>query len=184
MGVGAPAGEFSATPITDQTANTSIRARGASPAACRASSFQPGSGSCSLPGYVVFLGAQKSVSRIIPLDGRPPLGDGIKLWMGDSRGRWEGRTLVVDVRNQNSKGRFDMVGNFASDAVQVIERWTIVDANTIEYTALITDPQVYSRPWTLGSRVVRAAIGTRAVRATNTGRMPATKASAALSTWC
>jgi hypothetical protein len=108
------------------------------------------------PGYVLFLGGQKSVSRLIPLDGRPHLGEDIKLWMGSSRGRWEGNTLVVDVRNQNSKGRFDMVGNFASDRVRVTERWTIVDANTIEYTALLDDPTVYARPWTLGARIVRA----------------------------
>lgn len=109
------------------------------------------------PGYVVFLGAQKHVARVIPLDGRPNLGDDIKLWMGSSRGRWEGQTLVIDVRNQNSKGRFDMVGNFASDQVHVEERWTIVDANTMHYKATLTDPTVYSQPWTLESRIVRQA---------------------------
>lgn len=108
------------------------------------------------PGYVVFLGQQKHVVRIIPLDGRPHLGDDIKLWMGSSRGRWEGNTLVVDVRNQNSKGRLDMVGNFASDQVHVEERWTIVDADTLHYKAVITDPTVYARPWTMESRIVRS----------------------------
>ena len=107
------------------------------------------------PGVVVFLGAQKHVSRVIYLDGRPQLGDDIKLWMGSSRGRWEGNTLVVDVRNQNSKGRFDMVGNFASDHVHVVERWTIVDANTLRYQATIEDATVYARPWTIESRIVR-----------------------------
>jgi hypothetical protein len=107
------------------------------------------------PGVVLFLGAQKHVSRVIYLDGRPHLGDDIKLWMGSSRGRWEGNTLVVDVRNQNSKGRMDMVGNFASANVHVVERWTIVDANTLLYRATIDDPTVYSRPWTMESRIER-----------------------------
>lgn len=117
------------------------------------------------PGVVVFLGAQKHVARVIPLDGRPHLGADIKLWMGSSRGRWEGPTLIVEVRNQNSKGRYDMVGNFASDQVHVVERWTVVDANTMHYAATVTDPTVYSRPWTLESRIVRATPGTEAYAA-------------------
>ena len=76
--------------------------------------------------------------------------------MGDSRGRWEGNTLVVDVSNLNSKGRLDMVGNFASDAVHVIERWTFLDANTFTYRATIEDPTVYTRPWTIETQFVRA----------------------------
>ncbi len=87
------------------------------------------------PGYVVFLTQNNHASRIIPLDGRPFLSDDVKLWMGDSRGRWEGNTLVIEVRNQNAKGRFDMVGNFATDRVRIVERWTIVDANTLDYRA-------------------------------------------------
>jgi hypothetical protein len=107
------------------------------------------------PGYVVFLTTNNHASRIIPIDGRPPLGDDIKLWMGDSRGRWEANTLVVEVRNQNAKGRFDMVGNFASDAVYIEERWTIVDRNTLDYTATFHDPNVYTRPWTIRAQAVR-----------------------------
>jgi hypothetical protein len=108
------------------------------------------------PGYVLFLGDQKSVSRIIALDQRPFIDDRIKMWMGDSRGHWEGNTLVVEVRNQNSKGRFDMVGNFASDNVRVVERWTIVSERVIEYRATIEDPTVYTRPWTLFSRILKS----------------------------
>lgn len=104
------------------------------------------------PGYVIFLGTQRNPSRVIPLDGRPHIADTIKLWMGSSRGRWEGNTLVIDVRNQNGKGRLDMVGNFATDAVRVIERWTLVDPTTLEYTATIEDPGAYTRPWTIAAR--------------------------------
>jgi hypothetical protein len=108
------------------------------------------------PGYVLILYAQNHVFRLIPLDGRPHVGEHTKLWMGDSRGHWEGNTLVVDVTNLNSKGRLDMVGNFASDAVHVVERWTFVDAKTFTYRATIDDPTVYTRPWTIESQFVRA----------------------------
>jgi hypothetical protein len=107
------------------------------------------------PGSIIFLGEQKSVSRIIPLDGRPFIDGRIKLWMGDSRGHWAGNTLVIEVRNQNAKGRFDMMGNFATDAVRVIERWTIVGPEVIEYRATIEDSDAYARPWTIFSRVLR-----------------------------
>jgi hypothetical protein len=107
------------------------------------------------PGFVVFMTANNHASRIVPIDGRPHIGDGIKLWMGSSRGRWEGNTLVIDVRNQNVKGRFDMVGNFATPDLQVLERYTIIDANTIDYQATFTDPNAFTRPWTVGAKLVR-----------------------------
>ena len=88
--------------------------------------------------------------RVIHLDNRPPLGDTLKLWMGSSRGHWEGNTLVVDVTNHNDKTRFDQVGNFHSDAMRITERWTFADRDRIEYRATIHDPQVYTRPWTYG----------------------------------
>lgn len=110
-------------------------------------------------GYVVFLTTNNHASRIVPVDGRPPLGEDIKLWMGDSRGRWEGNTLVIEVRNQNMKGRFDMVGNFASDTVYIEERWTIVDAKTLDYSATVHDPSVYTRPWTIKAQAIRSASG-------------------------
>jgi len=87
--------------------------------------------------------------RLIHLDGRPPLRETLKLWMGSSRGRWEGDTLVVEVTNHNDRTWFDQVGSFHSDGMRVIERWTVADANRIEYRATIDDPKVYTRPWTL-----------------------------------
>jgi hypothetical protein len=112
------------------------------------------------PNQVIFLQAQNHVSRIVWLDGRRRPSDEVKLWMGASRGRWEGNTLVVDVTNQNGKGRFDMVGNFGSDRLRLRERWTIVDANTIDYSARIEDPSTYSRPWTVAARLRRERPGT------------------------
>jgi len=68
-------------------------------------------------------------------------------WMGDSRGRWEGDTLVVDVANHSDQTWFDKAGDFHSDALHVIERYTMLDANTIRYEATVEDPKVFVRPW-------------------------------------
>ena len=75
--------------------------------------------------------------------------------MGDSRGRWEGNTLVVDVTNNNDKTWFDVIGSFHSDALHVVERFTVVDAKAIDYEATIEDPKVYTRPWKLALRLER-----------------------------
>lgn len=100
------------------------------------------------PGYVLFL--FDSGSRIIHLDNKPHLPDNIKLWNGDSRGHWEGNTLIVDVTNNNSKSRFGRNGEFASENAQVAEKF-IFDNNRERFTyqATYTDPSVYTRPWTL-----------------------------------
>jgi hypothetical protein len=102
------------------------------------------------PDYVVFEHEGGHVYRIIPLDGHPHVGQKIKLWMGDSRGHWEGNTLVVDVTNSNSKGRLSRSGDFASDKVHNTERFQFIDANTARYTAVFDDPSVYTRLWTFG----------------------------------
>ena len=70
-------------------------------------------------------------------------------WLGDSRGHWEGDTLVVDVRHFNDKTWLDHAGNFHSDALHIVEKWQFLDANTIAYNATIEDPNVFSRPWTI-----------------------------------
>jgi hypothetical protein len=101
------------------------------------------------PGYVVLLQEFGHAPRIIPLDGRPHLGDNIRLWQGDSRGHWSGNTLIVETTNTNAK-LFDHVGDFHSDAVKVIEHFTFDRPDTIRYEATIEDPTVFTRPWTLG----------------------------------
>lgn len=98
-------------------------------------------------GYVVFL--FNSGTRIIHLDGKPHLPDTIKLWNADSRGRWEGNTLIVDVTNNNAKARLARTGEFFSDNVRIEERYIFnADASRYNYVATITDPTVYTRPWT------------------------------------
>jgi hypothetical protein len=73
----------------------------------------------------------------------------IDFWLGDSRGRWEGDTLVVDVVSFNEDTWLDRSGNFHSDALHIVERWRFLDANTIEYKATLEDPKVYTRPWNI-----------------------------------
>jgi hypothetical protein len=72
-----------------------------------------------------------------------------EFWLGDSRGKWEGDTLVVDVNSFTEETWLDRAGDFHSDQLHVVERWSYIDANTIDYKATLDDPKVYSRPWTL-----------------------------------
>jgi hypothetical protein len=76
-------------------------------------------------------------------------------WMGHSVGRWEGDTLVVDVRNFNDKTWFDRAGNFHSDALHVVERFTPISADALRYEATIEDPKVFTRPWTIAMPIYR-----------------------------
>jgi len=101
------------------------------------------------PGYVVFRNEMIHESRIIPLDGRAPLPAGMKSWMGDSRGRFEGNTLVV--RTTNLNGKAGMQGNgmllMPSDALELVERFTPVSADVLQYEVTITDPKTWTQPW-------------------------------------
>jgi hypothetical protein len=86
--------------------------------------------------------------RLIHTDGTPHPMD-LDSWMGDSRGHWEGDTLVVDVANHNDKTWLDMAGDFHSDALHLVERYRMTDANTIQYEATIADSKVFTKPWTI-----------------------------------
>ena len=70
-------------------------------------------------------------------------------WLGDSRGHWEGDTLVVDVTEANDETWLDRAGNYHSEELHIVERWSFIDKNTISYSATIDDKQVFSRPWTI-----------------------------------
>jgi len=100
------------------------------------------------PGQVVFIWSAYHAYRVIPLDGRPHIAPSVKLWMGDGRGRWEGNTLVVDTGNIIG-ARLTYTGDFYSDNAHLVERFTFLDADRMIYEATITDPTVFTRPWTM-----------------------------------
>ncbi|HEV8317311.1 MAG TPA: hypothetical protein VGQ10_07870 [Vicinamibacterales bacterium] len=83
--------------------------------------------------------------RVVPITTTPHLPANVRLWWGDSRGRWEGNTLVVDVTNFSPKANF----NGSHENLHLVERWTRLDANTIEYAVTVEDPSVWTRPWTV-----------------------------------
>jgi len=87
--------------------------------------------------------------RYLHTNGTPHPAGPIEWWMGDSRGRWEGDTLVVDVVHFNADTWFDRTGHFHSEALHVVERYSLVDADHIAYEATIEDPKVFTRPWTM-----------------------------------
>ena len=114
-----------------------------------------------IPGYVIVMLNWGHYYRAIPLDDRPHTGNTAKFWMGNSRGRWEGDTLVVDVTNLNADMWLDSVGNFHSANAHIIERFRLADANNIDYEVTIEDPTVYTRPWKLNYVLRRAGTGGR-----------------------
>ena len=109
-----------------------------------------------IPGAVVMVFEMIHETRIIPIDGRPRLGESIRQWNGEPRGRWDGETLVIESTNYNNKGSIAtsaatgrIRGIPQSEAMRTVERFTRVDANTINYTVTIEDPKVYTKPWTV-----------------------------------
>ena len=99
------------------------------------------------PGWVAFQNEMIHETRVIPTDGRPNVGAAIKNWMGTSVGRWEGDVLVVETRN--IKPQSPVNGQPLSDEGVLIERFTLSDANTLDYRMTVNDPKVYTAPWTL-----------------------------------
>jgi hypothetical protein len=99
------------------------------------------------PGYVAIGPEMIHSARIIPLDGHPHLGKNLKQWLGDSRGHWEGDTLVVETTNfRGDDGVVFMEAN--PDTYKITERFTRVDATTLNYEFTVEDPKTWTRPWT------------------------------------
>jgi hypothetical protein len=110
------------------------------------------------PDYLVILSGNSHAYRIVPLDGRPPVGENIRLWDGDSSGRWEGNTLVIETTNQNGKPWLDQRGTFYTEEAHVVERLTLIEPDTIHYQATIDDPNVYTRPFTMAFPYRRSTV--------------------------
>lgn len=99
------------------------------------------------PGYVVLHLEEIHEFRVIPVDGRPHVGPNIRMWSGDSRGRWEGKTLVVETTNFNGKGD-GQAGVPQTDKLKVTERFTRLNKDQMVYSVTFDDPNVYKAPWT------------------------------------
>ena len=95
------------------------------------------------PGYVVIFSEMMHDARIIPLDSRPHLPASVHQWFGDSRGRWEGKTLVVETTNFTDKTNFRGSG----ENMRLTERFTRIDENTLLYQFTVDDPESFVRPW-------------------------------------
>ena len=110
-----------------------------------------------VPGYVVVFQELIHEPRIIPLDGRPHLPGSVRQWMGDSRGHWEGSTLVVETTN------FDRRANFrgSRDTLHLTERYTRIEDDTLAYRFTINDSQTFTRPWTVVRPMTRIDIADR-----------------------
>ena len=100
------------------------------------------------PDHILMLFEYVHATRHVYMNEPHPRGP-IEWWMGDSRGHWEGDTLVVDVVHLNDQTWFDRTGNFHSEALHVVERYTLMDRDHISYTATVEDSEVFTRPWTL-----------------------------------
>jgi hypothetical protein len=103
------------------------------------------------PGYVVILHEMIHDARIIPLGGQPHVGTNIRQWFGDSRGRWDGDTLVVDTTNFADKANF----RGSTQGLHLIERFTRVSADTVRYEFTIDDPTTFTRQWTAAIPMAR-----------------------------
>ena len=105
------------------------------------------------PGFVIMVWERTRSYRIIPLDGRPHPPSTVRTYMGDARGRWEGNTLVVNTANLRDWSWFDSKGTLHTDAMTIVERYTLVDPNTIRLQLTFDDPKAFTRPfamaWTL-----------------------------------
>jgi hypothetical protein len=112
-----------------------------------------------VPGSVVLLSELMHEVRVIPLDGRPHISQKIRQWMGDSRGHWEGNTLVVDVTNFPDR---DVTGfgvpyrNSETSHLHLTERFTRVDANLLNYEVTVDDPATFTRKWTASIPMVKS----------------------------
>jgi hypothetical protein len=105
------------------------------------------------PKFILIAYEFASASRTIYMNSKEE--SPVNSWMGWSRGRWEGETLVVDVTSFNDQTWFDRAGNFHSDALHVVERYTLLSSDVLSYEAAIEDPKIFTRPWKISMPLYR-----------------------------
>jgi hypothetical protein len=103
-------------------------------------------------GHVVILMEMIHDARIVPIDGRPHLSGGIRQWLGDPRGRWEGDTLVVETVQFSDKASF----RGSRGALRLVERFKRLDEDTLSYQFTVEDPSTWTAPWTVEVPMVRS----------------------------
>ena len=96
------------------------------------------------PDHVVLMTEMVNTSRVVPIDGGPHLPEEVRQWSGDSRGHWEGETLVIETRNFDVKRRW----RGTTESMRLVERLTRVDTETLLYEFTVTDPETWTGPWT------------------------------------
>ena len=103
------------------------------------------------PGYVVIFNEMVHNARIVPLDNgndkQPPLNANVRQLSGDSRGRWDGNTLVVETTNFQARPEWPRIAGGISEQLHLTERFTRVDAGTLLYEFTVNDPKTFTRPW-------------------------------------
>jgi hypothetical protein len=107
------------------------------------------------PTYIAMLYEYAHAVRHVYVDGSAHPEGPIEWWMGDSRARWDGDALVVSVRHFNADTWFDRAGNFHSEEMQLSERYSLLDRDTIQYEVTVTDPKVFTRPWKMSMLLYR-----------------------------
>ena len=108
------------------------------------------------PRAVAILYEYIHINRVIYTDRSPhPYGPVVDFWMGDSRGRYEGDSLVVDVTNLNDQTWFDAAGNFHSEALHLVERYTRIGPDHLAYEVTVEDPKVFTQPWKMSTTLYR-----------------------------
>jgi hypothetical protein len=116
------------------------------------------------PGYVVIRNEMIHEARVIPLDGRPQVGSGVRTWTGVARGHWEGSTLVVESTNFNARvgvgpgdGGFGDPASRPTEHLKVTERYTRADEHSVDYRVTIQDPNTWTKPWTMSYPLMKEA---------------------------
>jgi len=110
--------------------------------------------------YIVFLFEQNSMFHIVYTDGRPHTADLPPSWFGESVGRWEGDTLIIETKNLNGYAKIDTIGHPLSDQAVITQTFKRPTYGTIEHTFTINDPKTYTRPWTITNSWPQEAWGT------------------------